>query len=181
MGKIIGIELNTYMNNTCKIIIKVLNKPTELLLVSLVIAMLTFTGNLFYTYIFLQRAQPLENFSGYIVTPIVLDTDTTIRTGGTFDRRVYCDLTNFIVYLTNTSTGDITAITRQHMVEMPVTFAKPRKDMPITFTARIPNNLYAGTWSPEFVGTYTCMKGIFTSRKTQRILTNSVIVVDSLK
>lgn len=169
------------MENTRKLIGKIVNKPTELLLVSLVIAMLSFTGNLFYTYIFLQRAQPLENFSGYIITPIVLDTDSTIRTGGVFDRRVYCDLTNFMVYLTNTETGDITAITREHMVEMPVTLAKPQKDMPITFTARIPNNLYAGTWSPEFVGSYICMKGIFTSLKTQRIVTNSVIVVESLK
>jgi len=157
-----------------------LHKPTELLLISLVVAMLTFTGLLFYSYIFLQRAMPLENFKGYIVTPVILASDSTISTGGTFDRRVRCDLTKFMVYLTNTSTGDITAITKDHMIKLPPAYATPQDDMPITFTSRIPNNLYEGTWRPEFVGTYTCHKFIFTSIKTQHIVTNTIIVKNSI-
>ena len=165
-------------NNT--LLSKILDKPIELLLISLVIAMLTFTGNLFYSYIYLQRAMPLENFKGHVVTPIILDTDRSFTAQGTFDRRVRCDLTNFMVYLTNLNTGDITAITRQHMIKTPPPYAAPRNNMPISFVSRIPDNLYAGTWSPEFVGTYTCHKGIFTARKTQHILTNSIIVKNTL-
>jgi len=165
------------MDNKCK------NKRITLqrLLNVALVTLLIMVGLLIASYVKLQQAQPLENFSGRVISPIDLATDTILMTEGTFDRPVMCNMIGFKVFLTNQETGDIIVLTPKHLAASPTESMNPGKDIPINFSLHIPSTLVIGTHLPHFQGTYLCRLGIFMSRKVQSVRASSFTVIDSSK
>ncbi len=151
----------------------------NILLALITVAMITFITIMFHTFMKLQYASPLENFTGYVVTPVDLATDTVLETSGTLDRPVMCNLIDFKVYLTNTENGDMIVLTPRHLVKAPSASMYPGKNIPVNFSLRIPETLTVGLWSPTFSGKYVCKHGIFTDIKSQDIITPTFEVIDS--
>lgn len=155
------------------------NNGINILLSLITIAMITFVAIMFSTFAKLQYSDPLENFTGYIVSPIDLATDTALETSGTLDRPVMCNLVDFKVFITNIDSGDIIVLTPNHLIKAPAASIHPGKNIPVNFSLKIPDTLVPGTWSPMFSGKYVCKHGIFTDVKVQDIITPAFVVVDS--
>lgn len=153
-------------------------RPIEVLLFGLVLAMLVFVGSLVNSFNTLHKHMPLENFTGRIIDPVILGEQASMRTGGTFDRNISCNLISFQVILTNIDTDDVAVITEKHLLVAPPAQSRKGVNLNVQFETRIPKNLYAGTWSPVFQGTYICREGIFSTVKTQRALVPTFEVID---
>jgi hypothetical protein len=151
----------------------------NILLSLITVAMITFMTIMVSTYVKLHYSDPLENFTGYIVSPVDLATDTVLETSGTLDRPVMCNLIDFKVYLTNLDNDDIIVLTPRHLVQAPTASMHPGKNIPVNFSLKIPHTLEVGTWSPVFTGKYVCKLGIFTDVKVQDVLTPAFQVIDS--
>jgi len=151
----------------------------NILLALITVCMITFITIMFHTFMKLQYASPLENFTGYVVSPVDLATDNVLETSGTLDRPVMCNLIDFKVYLTNTDNGDMIVLTPRHLVKAPTASMYPGKNIPVNFSLKIPDTLTVGLWSPTFSGKYVCKHGIFTDIKTQDIITPTFTVIDS--
>lgn len=150
----------------------------EITLVILVLSMITFMGTMIYSYSKLHQARPLQNFTGYITSPISLAKDDKLIAGGTFDRTVMCQLYDFHLYLTHSETKETLLIGPETLAEAPVSYANPGKSLPIKFAVSIPSTMYPGEWTPKFEGRYMCRNGLFTAHKIQEVSTNSFIVTE---
>ena len=143
------------------------------------LSMFTAIGTNIYLYVCLQQAWPLENFSGHIIDPIDLSTDSLIIATGTFNRRVACEMYDFSFQLRNIKTKDIIILKPEHLARAPISSMSPAKDIDVNFALHIPTNLYAGIWTPTFSGSYICKNGIFTQNKHQTIAVDSFEVINS--
>jgi hypothetical protein len=143
------------------------------------LSMFAAIGTNIYLYVCLQQASPIENFSGHIIDPIDLSTDSLIVATGTFNRRVACEMYDFSFQLRNVITKDIIILKPEHLARVPVASMSPAKNIDVDFALHIPTNLYAGNWAPKFTGSYICKKGIFTQNKHQTIAVDSIEVINS--
>lgn len=143
------------------------------------LSMFTAIGTNIYLYVCLQQAWPLENFSGHIIDPIDLSTDSLIIATGTFNRRVACEMYDFTFQLRNIKTKDIIILKPEHLARAPISSMSPAKNIDVNFALHIPTNLYAGIWTPTFSGSYICKNGIFTQNKHQTIAVDSFEVINS--
>lgn len=129
-----------------------------------------------HSYVTLQQAQPLENFSGKVVNPVHLSLGV-IDTAGTYDRDIICRMTNFAVILTNIENRERVIIGPELLLQAPPSNIAPGKNIPVEFSLAIPNTLYVGTWQVEFSGHYWCRNGLFTARKHQTVTASSIQVL----
>ena len=86
---------------------------------------------------------------------------------------------DFTFQLRNLETKDIIILKPEHLARAPISSMSPAKNIDVNFALHIPTNLYAGTWTPTFSGSYICKNGIFTQNKHQTIAVDSFEVINS--
>lgn len=162
---------------------KIFKKITafEMTLITIMVLMVSVVSYSVYNYVKLQQSWPLEDFTGYVVSPIDIAQDKVIVTDGTYSRSIQCDMYNFEVQLRNAVTKDIIILNKEHLAKAPKASMTPANDVNIEFELFIPGSLYEGWWSPTFEGHYWCKQGIFTANKIQTVPAAAFEVVDSSK
>lgn len=156
-------------------------RAIEIILISVMILMAAAVSISVYSYVKLQQSWPLEDFTGYVISPVDIGNDTVIRTDGTYTRTVQCDMYDFNIQLRNAATKDIVVLTKEHLAKAPKASMTPGNDIQVEFELFIPSNLYEGWWTPTFTGNYWCRNGIFTANKIQAVTVASFEVIDSTK
>jgi len=142
---------------------------TDTLLFALVVLMVIFICSIFLSFLKLQSAHPLENFKGKLQA-VDLSHGRHATAVGTYDRTVACSLIDFQLTLKNTHNKDMYVLTKDHLIKAPPAFLDPGKDIPLTFTVKLPSTITTGQYVPSFHGDYICKNGIFQQYKHQSVI-----------
>ena len=151
---------------------------TNMLLFALLALMAVFIFSIFSSFITLQTAHPLENFKGKLQA-VDLSHGRHATAVGTYDRKVACSLLDFQLTLKNTYNKDMYVLTKDHLIKAPPAFLDPGKNIPLTFTVKLPTTITTGQYVPTFHGDYICKNGIFQQWKHQTVIVPAFWVHDT--
>lgn len=123
--------------------------------------------------------EPFENTKIYVKSPVDLAKGGIMVAAGTFDRRIQCTLLKFDVFLKNQETGKTVVLGIKDLVKAPPINIEAGKNIPVSMTLRLTQDIFVGWWVPVFQGEYECNSGLAHKHKIQRLIVPAFEVIDS--